>query len=234
MPKQPFMPGTDELKVPWLNHFVDRLLDTGKGYATKYGVSSAMVTKLDDGRKLVNWIWQVLDDIRTGSQNCTRFKQQVFEGLDPLAEVPVAPAFDPVPSGTHYAGVFTLAGAVGAGIKANPIYAVADGEDMGLEGAVIVNPSIPGAPELTMRKSTAGDVEIGWKKKGHQGIKVQWRIAGTADWQDAGLDLNPPFNDPRPLAHAGVPEVREYRACYIDDEVPSNVWSTILSVTVTP
>ena len=33
MPKQPFMPTTEELKVPWLNNFTDKLQDTAKGYA---------------------------------------------------------------------------------------------------------------------------------------------------------------------------------------------------------
>ena len=30
------------------------------------------------------------------------------------------------------------------------------------------------------------------------------------------------------------PEVREYRACFSDKDVPTNLWSDILPVTVTP
>ena len=46
--------------------------------------------------------------------------------------------------------------------------------------------------------------------------------------------MTSPFHDIRPLAAPAIPEVREYRACFSDKDVPSNVWSDILSATVTP
>jgi hypothetical protein len=65
-------------------------------------------------------------------------------------------------------------------------------------------------------------------------MKFQSRIACTTDWADLGVDLNSPFVDTLPLAHPGVPEIREYRACHVDKEIPTNIWIVILVVTVNP
>ena len=235
MPKQSFMPRQEGPKVNWLNKLTDALMDPLKGYAAKYGISSANMTKLDNGRKAVNWVWGNLEKVRAFPQQFTTFKDALFDGEGALGNLPLAPALSTPPvAATLYADVFGFALLLANGIKNHPDYSESDGEDMGLEGPELPPDDGGSAPVLKLVKSAPGDVVIGWTKGRHQGAKFQSRIAGTAAWVDLDVDLSPPYNDARPLAVAGVPEVREYRACYVDDETPSNVWSDVLVVTVGP
>ena len=53
--------------------------------------------------------------------------------------------------------------------------------------------------------------------------------AATA-WSFLAIDSTDPYNDTRPLAVPGQPEVRRYRVCYWDS-APTNVWADVLTVT---
>lgn len=86
----------------------------------------------------------------------------------------------------------------------------------------------------TLTKLRAGEITFDWNKSGWTGVKIQARAAGTLDWSDLGTDLFSPFVDSRPLATPSTPEVREYRACYLDKETPTLDWSAVLVVTVQP
>jgi len=175
MPKKPFMPAGDAAKQPWLNNFVDKLMDATKGYAAKYSIPAATVTALDSGRKWVNAIMTALTGIRTASQNFTAFKDQLFTGAGIITK-PGTPAFtfpDPV-AAPLFAGVFTLAGTVGTQIKDALHYSVADGEDMGLEGAV-ATPVAAGTDQPDFSKShigTGGHPELRWIRGSHTATRI--------------------------------------------------------------
>jgi hypothetical protein len=55
-------------------------------------------------------------------------------------------------------------------------------------------------------------VSIAFNKKGMQAVSIYSRIKGSGDWIAIGIQDNSPFIDTRPLAVAGRPELREYRA----------------------
>ena len=57
-----------------------------------------------------------------------------------------------------------------------------------------------------------GGVKLTFTKKGVEGVVIYSRIAGTANWLKVGSCNHSPFIDHTPLAHAGVPEQREYMA----------------------
>jgi hypothetical protein len=92
----------------------------------------------------------------------------------------------------------------------------------------------PEAPTLSMSSFHAGSVTIGWNKSGWTGIKMQSRPQTGGDWTDLGLNLYSPFVDHRSLSVPGQAEMREYRACYLDRDVPQDEWSQTLTVTVMP
>ena len=110
MPKQSFMPRQEGPKVNWLNKLTDALMDPLKGYAAKYGISSANMTKLDNGRKAVNWVWGNLEKVRAFPQQFTTFKDALFDGEGALGTLPLAPALSTPPvAATLYADVFGFA-----------------------------------------------------------------------------------------------------------------------------
>ena len=63
---------------------------------------------------------------------------------------------------------------------------------------------------------TAGIVgglnQIGFTKKGADGVAIYCRLRGTTQWTRIGTDTESPFFDTKPVAVPGVAEVREYMA----------------------
>ena len=104
MPQAPFVPRTDSKRRPWLNNLADRLLQTTTpNYALKYGISTALVTQLDNGRKWVNWVFDDTTVLRNNSQALTQFKDQLFTGKGGVTgnlTAPVAPVFLATPTNT--------------------------------------------------------------------------------------------------------------------------------------
>ena len=57
-----------------------------------------------------------------------------------------------------------------------------------------------------------GGVKLAFTKKGVEGVAIHSRLVGTVNWLKVGSCNHSPFIDHTPLAHAGVPEQREYMA----------------------
>lgn len=76
----------------------------------------------------------------------------------------------------------------------------------------------------------AGKIVVDFDKDGADGLAIYGRLRGTAAWQKLGVDYEAPYYDTRPLAQAGVAEVREFMARGIvgDDEIGQD--SDIVSI----
>lgn len=55
-------------------------------------------------------------------------------------------------------------------------------------------------------------VRLKFKLRGVTGFNFYTRLRGTNDWTFLASDTNEPYDDARPLAVPGTPEVREYKA----------------------
>jgi hypothetical protein len=62
-------------------------------------------------------------------------------------------------------------------------------------------------------------VKVSFNKKRMQAVGIYSRVKGGADWIYIGSQDRSPFIDTRPLAVAGKPEIREYRAICRDATV---------------
>lgn len=132
-------------------------------------------------------------------------------------------------------GILTRLRKLVQNIKSRPGYTDTIGQDLGI--VTTGGSASAEAPTLTVVTTSAGAVTMAWNKSGWTGIKVQSRNSGgtgAGAWQDLGVDLFSPFVDTRPLSVANQPEVREYRACYLDGDTPQAAWSQGLTLTVTP
>ena len=234
MKRQPFLPGAEADMQTWLNNLVDKLQDPTKGYATKYGILAATLTALDNGRKWVNAVMSALTAVRTASQNLTAFKNQLFTGSGAITP-PVAPVITfPNPATVALAaGVFTLASATGQQIKAAVNYSVPDGEDMGLEGAVVTPPPAGGtAPDLSKsRLTTGGHVEIVWIKGRFTAIKLMVDRGDGHGEVFLAIDTVPNYTD-TVLPAAGATAIYTYRAIYMMGDAEFGQWSQAFEITV--
>jgi len=76
-----------------------------------------------------------------------------------------------------------------------------------------------------------GEVIIDFGKGGADGVVIYCRLRGTLSWRKLAVDMNPPYNDTAPLAVPNVPEVREYMARGILDDVEIGLESDIVTAT---
>jgi hypothetical protein len=231
MSKQPFMPRSEAARQAWLKNFVLKLMDASKGYATKYNIPAATVTALDNGRQWVDATMDTLPGVRSSAQSFTAFKDGLFTGSGALT-VPVLPVFTP-PGVPLAAGVFTLAGAIGSQIKLAPNYSVADGEDLGLEGAA--EPSTPAgsvAPDLAKSRITSGGhPEIVWKKGRYTGLKIMVDRGDGKGEVFLAIDTQPNYID-TVLPAAGTTATYTYRAIYLMGDEEFGQWSQPFQITV--
>ncbi len=77
----------------------------------------------------------------------------------------------------------------------------------------------------------AGFVRIKFQKRGVDGLNIYVRLKGQTTWTKLTYDTNTPYDDHAPLAVAGTPEVREYRAIGVIKDNEIGQPSDIVSVT---
>ncbi|MFO0573196.1 MAG: hypothetical protein U1A78_04290 [Polyangia bacterium] len=75
-------------------------------------------------------------------------------------------------------------------------------------------------------------VRILWTRGNLDGVRIESRLAGESEWAPLGIDMRPPFDDPRPLCKPGVPELREYRLIGVHNDQDVGTPSDIVRITV--
>ncbi len=121
-------------------------------------------------------------------------------------------------------------------IKCKPGYTEALGKALGIVGNHYVQESASPVFTLKVLRAERGEVVRGkFKRFGHKAVYVETR-RGDGPWERLGLGVysTAHFVDDRPLLTPGVPEVREYRLRFWDDDSPNGEWSPVASATVSP
>ena len=241
MAKASFVPNSDARRRPWLNTLADRLLQTTTpNLALKYGISTLLVTQLDNGRKWVNWTYDNLTGLRNGSKGLTAFKDNLFFGKGAAGNLtaPTLLAFSATPNNTGIAiipvaDVFGLAASIGHTIKSSLIYDPADGELCGLEGAEETLPDeATTKPDLAKSHvASGGRAEIVWVKGPFSAIKIQVDRNDTQGVRDLATDTEPDYVDTvRPAA--GQTAIYKYRAIYMLGDAEYGQWSDWVEITM--
>jgi len=85
--------------------------------------------------------------------------------------------------------------------------------------------------KFKVRVQNGHGVYLDWTKGKLDGVNVYARLRGESAWVKIGMDTSAPYLDSRPLASAGVPEVREYMLHGVIKDEEVGVDSDILSAT---
>jgi hypothetical protein len=104
------------------------------------------------------------------------------------------------------------------------------GQDLEIIGSGPVVDEENYKPEIT-GKVVGGEIRIGFKKKGVDGVNVYCRLRGTSAWRKLAFDSSSPYVDTEPLANPAVPETREYKAMGVIKDAEIGQDSDIVSVT---
>lgn len=228
MAKKSFLPKDDEGKLLWLNNFAAKL----SGYATKYGITAAEITDMEESEEYFNYWFIHRNQEQEFTSKLTAYKNELRDGVKAggtPSVMPVPPAPGVAPTAVA-PGIFPRATSIGNRIKAHASYTLADGNDLGLEGAEDTIDTVNIKPVLEVILN-AGVPRIKWKKQGTDGIEIQVMRNGTP-YIFLAIDTVPDYDDTFPLPAAGQSAVWKYKAIYRLADERIGQWSDEVSVTV--
>ncbi len=104
------------------------------------------------------------------------------------------------------------------------------GQDLGIVGPEGLAHTDP--PVLKLRAQGNGWAALTFSVWEPAGIWLQSRRQGAEAWEFLAIDTARPFRDERPNLPGAPAEWREYRACWWDQDTPSNAFGPALRVTV--
>ena len=197
-----FIPSADDSKIIWLTNLRDNI----DAYSATLGISAGRVTQIKA------WCNDLIDEIN----NTTQAKNAWLAAAATKAT-------------QESASIGGLRGEI-ALWKPNPNMTPA------IEAALkIVGTTSPFDPNTYKPKISAqviGDhVQLKFGKGQTDGVNFYWRKQGETVWKFLSRDTNSPYNDHTPLTTPGVPEVREYIAYGVLNDVQIGLASDIASVT---
>jgi hypothetical protein len=249
MAKQSYMKRTDEGKKSWLTNFSNKL----GGYATKYNLTPMEVADMVASSAVFAYWFNYLAQYKEYMLKLTAFKNELRDGVpaggSPSVE-PTPPAMGLAPAPVA-PGIFNRATSIGNRIKESTGYTVADGSDLGLEGAEIVvdtniKPAIKavlvagGHPKLQWKKGAGTDGIHFFVKRGSSGSPT---TPGTPTMPGGGTtpagfiflasDTEPHYTDTAALPALGQSEVWTYKAVYFSNGAEFGQFSDEVKVTVT-
>lgn len=193
------------------------------------GITAADVTQAGVNSTTLAAAINTVNNIREDAKEYTNVKDLVlYAPLGTALPTPPTATAWPVFGLGAIAGIVAWYRATAARIKADPGYTPAIGADLGIVGAGIAPGTTP--PALTGLAQTGYNVQVGWAKAGHAGLRIRSQRASESSWTELGTDIIPPFIDNRAPLTSGPPEERRYQAAYVDNDVVTTDWSTTLVV----
>ena len=198
-----FIPPADPAKIIWLTNLKTKIA----GYAVTFGLSAARVAQL------IAWCDDLIAKINAAAQ----------AKRDWLA----ASAEQATQEKASLAGI---RGEV-AQWKPNPNMTAAITADLKLMStAAAFNPDTYKAL-ITSAEAFSGYNRLKFQKGGVGSVNFYWRKVGETVWRFLARDTNSPYDDHTPATTPGGPEVREYLAFGVVNDVQIGLPSDIVTVT---
>jgi|CXWL01.1.fsa_nt_gi hypothetical protein len=150
-----------------------------------------------------------VNNIREDAQEYTNVKETMLYAPlgTPVPTPPTATAWPAFGLGA-IAGILAWYRAIANRIKADPLYTVAIGQDLGIIGPA---DAAPGTPVLIAEALSQSQIRLRVTRAGYNSVAIDSRRAG-GNWEEIGVCETAEFIDGRQPLVVGQPEVREYRA----------------------
>ncbi len=145
------------------------------------------------------------------------------------AAPPTPPTLTP-PAGTPFFGMLTFLFNEIALWKRASGYTPPIGQDLAIVGAAPVAHTDP--PALTGATMGNNNVQLAFTLYEHDGVSIQSTVQGESGFSNLATDTSSPYNDTRPVKVAGQAEWRDYRACWLDNDVPNLDYGPVIRVLV--
>lgn len=224
--KKYFLPRTDDGLRNWMRNLADKLGD----YAPKYSIMATELADVNDSANDFEVMLNYVDALDSYRQNITAYKNELRDGLPPGASASAVGTAPTVPVPVVQAGFVPRMTAIANRIKAHIAYTVADGENLGLEGAVTAVDVSTAKPRISGSQVLPDMVIIEWVKGCMQGVIVERSLDGT-NWREVDKDMRSPWEDTSPNRTAAA-EWRYYRLRYLLNDRPVGLYSDVVSLLV--
>lgn len=229
MAKKFYLPKDDLGKSQWLSNFSTKL----PAYSAKYGISAGELADMSDSSENFGYWLDAKNQYDEFNKKVTAYKNELRDGVPPGGSPSVAPAppvLGPAPAAAA-PGIFKRATSLAGRIKAHVSYTIADGQDLGIEGAEETI-DLPNMKPILDVSLVAGRPRIDWEKQGMDAIEIHVSRAPADPFAFLAIDTIPDYDDTSSLPAPGQSAVWRYKAIYRlgDDRVGQ--WSDEASVVV--
>lgn len=116
-------------------------------------------------------------------------------------------------------------------IKNDSTYGPVLGAKLQIEGSDDATDLTQSMPVLTVTALNGGVMQVGFPKPHAEGVHIQSKLDGQTDFSLLASATHSPFIDNRPLAKAGQPETRSYRAIYFQGKAEFGLMSAVVVAT---
>lgn len=206
MPKTDYVPRTDDALLVWHDQFKT----TVSANIATFGLLAADATQVNSDNA------EIHARIATATSTAATAKQATAD------------------KNTSRANVEKRARALAKRIKAHPAYTVALGDLGGIQGPQDTTNLATSKPTLTGVAKPGGLAELGFNKRISQGVGIYSKRGAELAFTFLSRDSNSPYVDNRSLLVAGQPELREYKAVYLQNDAEIGLFSDEVVVNCAP
>lgn len=206
---------------------------------TKYGVSSGDLDYLTKSEKVLTYLIDVMQVAVNWSESVTQRRDSIFSlPVDTVLDMPVGPILPALPKDgladitTYACGLNEVMARVASEIKGKPDYDVADGDLLGIEGALIPPPEAATTkPVLKSKIVTGGCPELGVKMSPFKSWEL-WADFGSGTFALYQVALKSKLLCEHALPPAGQSAVWRFKAIYRDGNSQFGQFSDVITVLV--
>jgi len=224
--KKAYLPRTEDGLRNWLNNLASKIGD----YASKYGITPTEMADIGAAAADYSAILAFDAAMDTYVQKITAIKNEMRDGMPPGGSPSIMGTMPTVPMPMSQPGFLPRVASIANRIKAHIAYTVADGENLGLEGAVTTFDPSTAKPRISNAQVLPDMVVIEWVKGRMQGVIVERSLDGT-NWREVDKDMRSPWEDTSPNRTAAA-EWRHYRLRYLLNDKPVGLYSDVVSLLV--
>jgi hypothetical protein len=224
--KKSYLPKSEEGLRSWLRNLATKIGD----YAVKYVITPGEVTSIQTAADDYEALLDFANAVDTYKQKVNTAKVELRDGV-PAGSSPgvlVAPPVQPII--TTEPGIVAGVSAIANRIKGSLQYTVSDGEDLGLEGAVVTIDYANVKPKISAVTAFEDKVVLDWVKAGMEGVSIS-RSRDAVNWTVVDKDFKSPWED-ESFNLTEAAEWRYYRLRYLHNDVPVGLVSDVVKVLV--
>ena len=227
MAKQFYMPKSDSGKQLWAQNFGNKL----GTYKVKYNLTDDEVADAIASSAYFNYYLDCSNQYGEYNKKLTQYKNELRDGIEAGSSPSVIPVPPTLAAAPHEVapGIFKRLASIAAVIKSKANYTIADGQDLGIEGAE--ETAGPDKPAINVRLGDGGHPEIVWKKAGMDALDIYVK-RGSGEWQFLATDTVPNYIDTFTLPAPGESGLWKYKCIYRNDDQQVGNWSDEISITV--